>query len=169
MVEARLKLSARTLHGWLVAEDLWKPIRKTEQHRMRRVRKACVGEMVQADASDHDWLEGRGSRMELLGMIDDATGRIFVRFYESETTEAYMDLLWRYIEKFGRPVIWYSDRAGIFRAEESVAGYDEKQSVPTQFSRALSQLDIQMILANSPQAKGRIERFMGHAAKAVDQ
>lgn len=165
MVEAGLRLSARTLHGWLVAEDLWKPIRKTEQHRMRRVRKACVGEMVQADASDHDWLEGRGARMELVGIIDDATGRIFVRFYESETTEAYMDLLWRYVEEFGRPVIWYSDRAGIFRAEEKVAGYDEKQSVPTQFSRALSQLEVQMILANSPQAKGRIERLWGTLQK----
>ena len=85
---------------------------------------ACVGEMAQADASVHDWLEGRGPRMALVGMIDDATGRIFVRFYKSETTEAYMDLLMRYIKEFGRPLIWHSDRAGIFRAEETVAGYD---------------------------------------------
>ena len=132
---------------------------------MRRERKACFGEMAQADGSEHDWLEGRGEKMELLGMIDDATGRIFVRFYESETTEAYMDLLLRYVEKFGRPLIWYSDRAGIFRAEAKVAGYDEKQSVPTQFSRALSELDVQMILANSPQAKGRIERLWGTLQK----
>lgn len=159
LVESGLKLSSRTLHAWLVAEGLWKPVRQVEQHRIRRVRKACVGEMVQADASEHDWLERRGPRMTLVGMIDDASGRIFVRFYAGETTEAYMDLLWRYIEKFGRPLIWYTDRAGIFRAEEKVAGYAEKQSVPTQFSRALSELDMQMILANSPQAKGRIERL----------
>ena len=161
LVEMGLDMSARTLHAWLVAEGLWKRVRKVEQHRTRRVRKPCVGEMVQADASEHDWLEGRGPRMVLVGMIDDATGRIFVRFYESETTEAYMDLLMRYIQKFGRPLIWYSDRDSIFRAEEKVAGYDEKQSVPTQFSRALAQLEIQMILANSPQAKGRIERLWG--------
>ena len=165
LIEAGLKLSARTLHAWLVADGLWKRVRKTEPHRTRRVRKACVGEMVQADASVHDWLEGRGPRLSLVGMIDDATGRIFVRFYKSETTEAYMDLLWRYIRKFGRPLIWYSDRAGIFRAEETVAGYDQKQRVPTQFSRALSELDMQMILANSPQAKGRIERLWGTLQK----
>ena len=161
LVEMGLDMSARTLHAWLVAEGLWKRVRKVEQHRTRRVRKPCVGEMVQADASEHDWLEGRGPRMVLVGMIDDATGRIFVRFYESETTEAYMDLLMRYIQKFGRPLIWYSDRDSIFRAEEKRPGYDEKQSVPTQFSRALAQLEIQMILANSPQAKGRIERLWG--------
>ena len=165
LVEAGLKLSARTLHAWLVAEGLWKRVRKVEQHRVRRERKPCAGEMVQADASDHDWLEGRGPRLTLVGMIDDATGRIFVRFYPGETTGAYMDLLMRYIRKCGRPLIWYSDRAGIFRAEEAVAGYDGKQSVPTQFSRALSQLDIRMILANSPQAKGRIERLWGTLQK----
>ena len=165
LTEAGLKLSARTLHLWLVAEGLWTRVRQVEQHRRRRQRQACLGEMVQADASEHDWLEGRGPRMELVGMIDDATGQIFVRFYESESTFAYMDLLSRYIQKFGRPLIWYSDRAGIFRAEEKVAGYDEKQSVPTQFSRALCELDMQMILANSPQAKGRVERLWGTLQK----
>ena len=163
--EAGLKLSARTLHLWLVAEGLWKPVRQVEPHRRRRERKACFGEMVQADASEHDWLEGRGPRLELVGLIDDATGRIFVRFHEGETTGAYMDLLSRYIQKFGRPLIWYSDRAGIFRAEEKVAGHDGKQSVPTQFSRALSELDVRMILANSPQAKGRVERLWGTLQK----
>ena len=165
LTEAGLELSARTLHLWLVAEGLWKPVRKVEKHRRRRERKACFGEMVQADASEHDWLEGRGPRMELVGVIDDATGRIFVRFYEGETTGAYMDLLSRYIQKFGRPLIWYSDRAGIFRAEEKVSGHDGKQSVPTQFSRALSELDVRMVLANSPQAKGRVERLWGTLQK----
>ena len=135
LTEAGLELSARTLHLWLVAEGLWKPVRKVEKHRRRRERKACFGEMVQADASVHDWLEGRGPRMELVGVIDDATGRIFVRFYEGETTGAYMDLPSRYIQKFGRPLIWYSDRAGIFRAEEKVSGHDGKQSVPTSATR----------------------------------
>jgi helix-turn-helix protein len=151
----------RTLHLWLVAEGLWSRQRRVKGHRRRRERRECFGEMVQADASAHDWLEGRGPMLTLVGLIDDATGRITTRFYPSETTEAYMDLLGRHIRRFGRPVSWYSDRHGIFRAEESVEGYDEKQSVPTQFSRALKELDIELILANSPQAKGRVERLWG--------
>jgi hypothetical protein len=115
--------------------------------------------MAQADASEHDWLEGRGPMLTLVGMIDDATDRVVLRFHESETTRAYMDVLGRWIRKFGRPVSWYSDRHGIFRAEESVAGYEEKQSVATQFSRAMGELGMELILANSPQAKGRVERL----------
>ena len=91
-------------------------------------------------------------------MIDDATGRILVRFYESETTEAYMDLLSRYVRKHGRPTAWYSDRDSIFRAESKE---DRERSVPTQFSRALGELGIELILAHSPQAKGRVERLWG--------
>ena len=151
----------RTLHLWLVAEGLWSRQRRVDGHRRRRERRACFGEMMQADASEHDWLEGRGPMLTLVGMIDDATGRITTRFYPSETTEAYMDLLGRHLRKFGRPASWYSDRHGIFRAEESVKGYDEKQSVPTQFSRALKELGIELILAGSPQAKGRVERLWG--------
>ncbi len=154
-----IEISVETLRGWLLAEGLWQPKRHRDKHRQRRVRRSCFGEMVQADASEHDWLEGRGPMLTLVGMIDDATDRIVLRFHESETTAAYMDVLGRWIRKHGRPVSWYSDRHGIFRAEESVAGYDEKQSVPTQFSRALGELGMELILANSPQAKGRIERL----------
>lgn len=96
-------------------------------------------------------------------MIDDATDRILCRFFASETTEAYMALLRRWIEKHGRPASWYTDRHSIFRAEEKVAGYDQKQSVLTQFSRGLQELGIELILAGSPQAKGRIERLWGKA------
>ena len=119
--------------------------------------------MVLADASEHDWLEGRGPMLTLVGMIDDATDRIILRFCEVETTESYMEVLGRWLRRFGRPVSWYSDRHGIFRAEEMVKGYDEKRSVPTQFSRALDELGIELILANSPQAKGRVERLWGTA------
>jgi len=96
-------------------------------------------------------------------MIDDATGRMLCWFAPSETTRAYLEVLRRWIEKHGRPVSWYSDRHGIFRAEEKVSGYEQKQSVLTQFSRALSELQIELILANSPQAKGRIERLWNTA------
>jgi len=129
----------------------------------RTARASPAPEMVQADASEHDWLEGRGPILTLVGMIDDATDRVVLRFYEAETTAAYMDVLSRWIGKFGRPVSWYSDRHGIFRAEEKIAGYDQKQSVLTQFSRALKELDMELIMANSPQAKGRVERLWGTA------
>jgi DNA-binding CsgD family transcriptional regulator len=158
-----IALSVETLRGWMLAEGLWERKRQREKHRARRARRECFGEMVQADASTHDWLEGRGPMLALVGLIDDATDRVALRFHESETTCAYLDVLGRWIRKFGRPVSWYSDRHGIFRAEESVAGYDEKQSVATQFSRALDELEIKLILANSPQAKGRVERLWNTA------
>jgi hypothetical protein len=159
----KLKVTARSLRDWLLAEGLWQRQRRRDKHRRRRDRRCCFGEMAQADASAHDWLEGRGPMLTLVGMIDDATDRAALRFYEAETTEAYMDILRRWIEKHGRPASWYSDRHGIFRAEEKVAGYDQKQSVFTQFSRALRELDVELILAGSPQAKGRVERLWGTA------
>ena len=159
----QVTVPTRTLGQWLLAEGLWQRQRRRDPHRQRRARRSCFGEMVQADASAHDWLGGRGPMLTLVGMIDDATDRVVLRFYESETTVAYMDVLWRWIGKFGRPVSWYSDRHGIFRAEESMAGYDQKQSVLTQFSRAIGELGMELILANSPQAKGRVERLWGTA------
>jgi hypothetical protein len=158
-----INLSAETLRRWMLAGGLWERKRQREKHRARRMRRECFGEMVQADASTHDWLEGRGPMLTLVGMIDDATDRVLLRFHDSETTRAYMDVLGRWIGKFGRPVSWYSDRHGIFRAEETVAGYDEKQRVATQFSRALEELGMELIMANSPQAKGRIERLWNTA------
>lgn len=156
-------LAVRTLGQWLLAEGLWQRKRHRDRHRSRRERRECFGEMVQADASEHDWLEGRGPVLTLVGMIDDATGRILCRFYPSETSAAYMDLLGRWLKKHGRPVSWYCDRHGIFRAESRLLGEEEPVSVPTQFSRALEELGIELILANSPQAKGRIERLWGTA------
>ena len=96
--------------------------------------------------------------MALVGMIDDATSRVVARFHPSETTESYMDVLSRWIGKHGRPLAWYGDRHGIFRAEDAL-----DNPVPTQFSRALKELGIGLICANSPQAKGRVERLWGTA------
>jgi len=160
-----VKVAARTLREWLLAEGLWSRKRRRDQHRSRRMRRECFGEMVQADASVHDWLEGRGAgvRLSLVGMIDDATGLMLARFYTADTTEAYMDLLGRWIGRHGRHVCWYSDRHSIFRAESRMLGEDEPVAVSTQFSRALEELDVELILANSPQAKGRIERLWGTA------
>jgi hypothetical protein len=153
----KVKVPARTLRDWLSAAGLWKPKYKRDTHRSRRERRACFGELVQADGSHHDWLEGRGPRMVLVAMIDDATSKVTARFYPGETTEAYMDLLRRYLRRHGRMAAMYVDRDSIFRAEDHDP-YDPRPSL-TQFSRALEELDIQLILAYSPQAKGRIERF----------
>jgi len=153
----KVEVPARTLRDWLSAEGLWEPKYKRDPHRSRRERRACWGELVQADGSHHDWLEGRGPRMVLVAMIDDATSKVTARFYPGETTEAYMDLLGRYLRRHGRMAAMYVDRAGIFRAEDHDP-YDPQPSL-TQFSRALEELGIQLILAYSPQAKGRIERF----------
>ena len=158
-----LLVSRESLRRLLLAEGLWQRQRDRDKHRCRRERRACFGEMIQADGSEHDWLEGRGPMLTLVGMIDDATDRVVLRFHKSETTEGYMDVLRRWIEKHGRPASWYSDRHSIFRAEEMVAGYDQKQSVLTQFSRAISELGIELILAGSPQAKGRVERLWNTA------
>jgi hypothetical protein len=153
----KLNVPARTLRDWLSAEGLWEPKYKRDTHRSRRERRECFGELVQADGSHHDWLEGRGPRMVLVAMIDDATSKVTARFYPGETTEAYMDLLARYLRRHGRMAAMYVDRDSIFRAEGHDP-YDPRPSL-TQFSRALEDLDIQLILAYSPQAKGRIERF----------
>ena len=158
-----LPISRESLRRLLIREGLWQRQRRRDKHRARRNRRSCFGEMAQADASEHDWLEGRGPMLTLVGMIDDATDRVALHFYESETTESYMDILRRWIGKHGRPASWYSDRHGIFRAEEKVAGHDQKQSVLTQFSRALKELGVELILAGSPQAKGRVERLWGTA------
>jgi transposase len=155
--ERGVPVAVRTLREWLLAEGLWQRKRKRDQHRRRRTRRECFGELVQADGSHHDWLEGRGEQMVLVAMIDDATSKVVARFYPGETTEAYMDLLGRYLRKQGRMVALYVDRDSIFRAED----HDPRdpQPVLTQFSRALDELGVELILAFSPQAKGRIERF----------
>jgi len=159
LAELGLRVSDETLRQWLMEEGLWKGRRRRGKHRMRRERRPCFGELVQADGSIHDWLEGRGPVFTLLVMIDDATSRAIARFYSAETTEGYMDLLGRYLRKHGRMVAVYADKHSIFQntAEEG------QSPPPTQVGRALAELDIQLIPANSPQAKGRVERFNGTA------
>jgi len=160
LAELELHVSPDTLRRWLIAEGLGQQRRQREPHRSRRPRRACFGELVQIDASIHDWLEGRGETLVLISMIDDATSRVLARFYPSATTEAHMDLAWRWLKRYGRPVALYSDRHSIFEPQ------DKGQLLPeaeTQFGRALRELDIGLIRAHSPQAKGRVERSFGTA------
>jgi hypothetical protein len=119
---------------------------------------------VQWDTSEHDWLEGRGEKLYLIAMIDDATSRLFARFVRHDSTEENMRLLWSYLEKFGRPVSFYTDKASHFQTTEKRKRDEpgvEKEAVempPTQIGRALRELGITWIAAHSPQAKGRVER-----------
>ena len=157
LAQRKLPVAVRTLRQWLLAEGLWQRQRKSDPHRQRRDRRPCLGELVQADGSHHDWLEGRGPWMVLVVMIDDATSKTLARFYPAETTEAYMDLLARYLRKRGRMTAMYVDRDSIFRAERHDP--HDPQPTLTQFKRALCELEIGLILANTPQAKVRVERF----------
>ena len=155
--ERGLIVSPGTLRRWLTALGLWKRHRRRDQHRSRRPRRECFGELVQMDASTHDWLEGRGEEMVLVSMIDDATNRLMARFYDGETVEAYFDLVGRWLAKYGRPLAFYTDHDSIFQATSK----GEKIQGTTQFSRAAAELEIELILAGSPQAKGRVERNHG--------
>ena len=157
LAERGLTVGAETLRLWLLAAGLWQRRRQRDVHRSRRERRECFGELVQIDTSIHDWLEGRSPEpIVLTALIDDATSKLVARFYGGETTEAHLDLLGRYLRKRGRPLALYSDRDSIYRAEGRTG---ECRRVQTQFSRACAQLGIELILANSPQAKGRVERL----------
>jgi hypothetical protein len=134
-----------------------------------RPRRSRLGELVQWDTSEHNWLEGRGEKLYLIAMIDDATSRLFARFVRRDTTEENMKLLWSYLEKFGRPLAFYTDKASIFRTaekhkrDEPGVEKDPVEMPPTQIGRALQELGIVWIAAHSPQAKGRVERNFGTA------
>jgi hypothetical protein len=137
-------------------------IDKIHQWRPRRSR---VGELVQWDTSEHAWLEGRGPKLYLISMIDDASSRIHARFVLHDSTEENMRLVWSYVERYGRPVSYYTDKAALFQTAPKVARNvtelprDERDPLPpTQIGRALRELDIVWIGAHSPQAKGRVER-----------
>jgi hypothetical protein len=149
-----------TLRRWLLAAGQWSVRRRRQQHRAWRERKACFGQMVQMDGSHHDWFEGRAERAVLMVMIDDATSRTYAQFFEEETTHAGFDMVEQWGRRYGLPQSLYVDRDSIYRCERvpSVAEQLSGQQPQTQFGRAMKQLGIELILANSPQAKGRVER-----------
>lgn len=155
-------VGTETLRRWLLAAGLWERRRHRDPHRCRRPRRSCFGELVQMDASIHDWLEGRGEEVVLIAMIDDATGRVMARFYPAGTVEAHMDLLGRWLRKYGRPLALYTDRHSIFEPHETGQPLADPDA-ETQFGRALRELDVELIRAHSPQAKGRVERSFGTA------
>ena len=153
-----LQLSRESVRGIMIAEGWWKPKRaKQPQTHPMRERRACFGELVQIDGSDHDWFEGRAPRCTLLVYIDDATGQLGeLWFVPEETFFGYCEASRHYFERYGKPVAFYSDKHGIFRVNQPrPLGLT---SGLTQFGRAMQELDVEIICANTPQAKGRIER-----------
>jgi hypothetical protein len=153
-------ISHETLRGWMIADGLWQDRRHRlpSPHQPRR-RRECLGELVQIDGSEHAWFEDRAPPCTVLGFVDDATSRLMqLRFVTAESAFDYFRTTRAYLEQHGKPVAFYSDKHGIFRVNNKDAiGGDGM----TQFGRALAALNIDIICANSPQAKGRIERTFG--------
>ena len=154
----KLQLSDESVRKLMIEEDLWKPrkAKKIVTHQLRE-RRACFGELIQIDGSPHDWFEGRAEPCVLLVFIDDATGQLVqLRFVESESFINYCQAAEGYFRHYGKPVAFYSDKHGIFRVNVPSLATEAL----TQFGRAMQELDIQLICANSPQAKGRVERVI---------
>jgi hypothetical protein len=158
----QITASRETVRQWMVRAGIWKRRKqRIEEVHVWRTRRSCFGELVQWDTSDHDWLEGRGARLYLIGMVDDATSRGEGRFAPGDTTAENMRLVWTWLKKHGRFVDGYTDRAGLFQTNRPQQRDEERDGklAETQIGRALRELGIGWIAARSPQAKGRIERF----------
>lgn len=151
-----IQISVETTRKLMIENGMWQAHRKKRPviHQQRKRRARC-GELVQIDGSPHAWFEDRGDLCVLISFVDDATGRTYGRFFKSETTRAYMITARAYFSKYGRPLAFYSDKHSIFRINKP--GCLKKELI-TQFGRACKELDIEPICANSPQAKGRVER-----------
>ncbi|MCD9463399.1 ISNCY family transposase [Photobacterium phosphoreum] len=153
----QLKLSTETLRQWMMAEGFWISKRQAKPKVYQpRYRRECLGELVQIDGSHHDWFEGRAEKCCLTVYIDDATGRLMtLRFSDVESTFDYMNITRQYIEEHGKPIAFYSDKHSVFRLNRGEVKTGKQM---TEFGRALFELNIDLICANSSQAKGRVER-----------
>jgi len=155
-----LSVPVSTLRVWLSGAGLWERQRRRKLHRRRRPRREHRGELVQLDGSHHDWFAGRRGTAVLMVLIDDATGRIFARFFENESWDSAAKAVRRYTQLHGLPRALYVDRHSIYRADweptadEILAGKEPQ----TEFGRAMVELEVELIKAHSPQAKGRVER-----------
>jgi len=159
----QVKVNDETLRLWLMESGDWKKRRKSRGHRSWRERKHRFGEMVQMDGSHHDWFEGRGPWCVLMGYIDDATGKVFGRFYDYEGTIPAMDSFKGYVKKHGLPMTVYLDRHTTYKSPAKASIADELQDrMPlSEFERALKELGVEVIHAHSAPAKGRVERLFG--------
>lgn len=155
-----IQISKETLRQWLLKEGLWQKQRRRKKHRQRRERKKCYGQMIQVDGSHHDWL-GIGRKIVLMGYIDDATSRVQGVFYEYEGTIPALESLEQYIRKNGKPQSVYVDKHSTYRSQdrERWRAMTFGEECLSQFERGCRELEITVIHAHSPQAKGRVERL----------
>jgi transposase len=166
-----VKIGREALRQIMITAGLWRARgQKVDKAHEWRPRRNCRGELVQWDTSEHDWLEGRGEKLYLIHMIDDATSELTARFVRHDSTEQNMRLLWTYLERHGRPLAFYTDKASLFRTAPKIPRdqkdlpRDEREPPAlTQIGRALRELGVVWIGAHSPQAKGRVERSFGTA------
>lgn len=151
-----LKVSRETLRKWMQEDGIWLSRKQRRTFHQPRLRRECYGELIQIDGSDHHWFEDRGPPCTLLVFIDDATSTLMhLEFVTSESTFSYFGALEAYLQAHGRPVAFYSDKHSVFRVSNDAA---ESGHGMTQFGRALNELNIEILCANSSQAKGRVER-----------
>jgi hypothetical protein len=152
-----IHLARETVRQWMIAAGLWKDRRaRLKAVHQPRYRRDCLGELIQIDGSEHWWFEGRGPQCTLLVFIDDATSRLMhLKFVETESTFDYFQATREYLEAHGKPVAFYSDKHGVFRVNSAAAVQGDGM---TQFGRSLHALNIDILCANTPQVKGRVER-----------
>ncbi len=162
LAEHQIDVSRQTLSRWLKAEELLDDIRRKRPHRRKRERREAIGDLLQFDGSYHDWFEGRRGPCCLLVAIDDASGRVFLRFAESENARDVLGTLEAYVRRFGIPRQLYSDYGAVYSVPPS---HDRRKKGPhdnsvrlTDLGRTLKRLGIEHLFARSPQAKGRVER-----------
>ena len=168
-----LRLSVSTLRRGMIQAGLWRPRRQKARHRAWRLRRPCVGMLIQVDGSEHDWFEGRGPRCVLLLYIDDATSRLlYGEFVTAEDTLTLMRTTTVYLKRYGRPVAFYVDQDSIYKINREASLEEQLRDVQplTQFTRAMTELGIEVRTASSPQAKGRVERsFKTHQDRLVKE
>jgi len=159
-----IQIGTETVRRLMTAQGLWTPHARKLRHRAWRERRACYGELLQVDGSHHRWFEDRAPTCVLMAFIDDATSKVpYAVFTDSENTEALMQATWAYIEQEGRPMALYVDKDSIFLTtrEPTIEEQLRDRQPETQYARALRELEIEILHAHSPQAKGRIERLFG--------
>ena len=162
LAQEGLALSRETLRNWMTQAAFWRPRRqRVKKIHVWRERRASFGELVMQDSSPFRWLEDRGPACQLIAVIDDATNRIHAQFVEHDTTEENLRTLGGWLRRYGRPLAHYTDKNSIFRSNRPAAISEQLRGerAHSQFGRALQELGIEWIAAQSPQAKGRIERL----------
>lgn len=168
----KINIHPETLRLWLVEAGIDYKKRRAPKHRSWRPRRDSFGHMVQLDGSHHDWLEGRAPWCVLMGYVDDATSRVFAHFYEYEGTKPAMDSFRRYIKRYGLPQSVYLDKHATYRSTKKLTIEEELNNARalSQFERALKELRVDVIHADSPQAKGRVERsFRTHQDRLIKE